>query len=63
MKAGVAIMAKKVYVTRAQKDAAKMLVSRSAKTGRYVSANVHKIANAEKRSVEPASPTPTTAKK
>ncbi len=39
-------MAKKVYVTRAQKVAAKMLVSRSAVTGRYVSPNVRKIANA-----------------
>lgn len=40
-------MAKKVYVTRVQKDAAKMLVDRSALTGRYVSANVRKIANAQ----------------
>lgn len=39
-------MAKKVYVTRVQKDAAKMLVSRSAVTGRFVSSNVRKIANA-----------------
>ena len=40
-------MAKKVYVTRVQKDAAKMLVNRSAVTGRYVSPNVRKIANAQ----------------
>lgn len=40
-------MAKKVYVTRVQKDAAKMLVKRSAVTGRYVSSNVRKIANAQ----------------
>jgi hypothetical protein len=40
-------MAKKVYVTRVQKDAAKMLVNRSAVTGRYVSSNVRKIADAK----------------
>lgn len=35
-----------VHVTSAQKQAAKGLVSRSAKTGRYVSSSVSKIANA-----------------
>ncbi len=35
-----------VNVTSAQKQAAKALVSRSAKTGRYVSSSVSKIANA-----------------
>ncbi|HEX8305503.1 MAG TPA: hypothetical protein VF612_11545 [Jatrophihabitans sp.] len=40
-------MSKKVYVTRVQKDAAKMLVNRSAVTGRFVSSNVRKIANAQ----------------
>jgi hypothetical protein len=37
---------KKVYVTRAQKDAARTIVKRSASTGKYVSRNVEKIANA-----------------
>ncbi|MDN5770125.1 MAG: hypothetical protein L0H26_10370 [Microlunatus sp.] len=36
-----------VRVTSAQKSAAKALVSRSAKTGRYVSPSVTKIANAK----------------
>lgn len=36
-----------VHVTSAQKQAAKGLVSRSAKTGRYVSSSVSKIANAQ----------------
>ncbi len=40
-------MAKQVYVTRVQRDAAKLLVDRSAITGRYVSPSVRKIANAE----------------
>jgi hypothetical protein len=40
-------VAKKVYVTRVQRDAAKLLVDRSATTGRYVSPNVRKIANAQ----------------
>ena len=38
--------AKKVYVTGAQKDAARTLVKRSAVTGRWVSADVRKIADA-----------------
>ncbi len=42
-----ATVAKKVYVTRVQRDAAKMLVTRSSVTGRYVSSNVRKIANAQ----------------
>lgn len=39
--------ARTVKVTSAQKRAAKALVDRSAKTGRYVSDSVLKIANAE----------------
>lgn len=35
-----------VHVSSAQKQAAKALVSRSAKTGRFVSSSVTKIANA-----------------
>ena len=54
-------MAKKVYVTRVQKDAAKMLVNRSAVTGRYVSSNVRKIANARTSVVEKADSEPRTA--
>lgn len=38
---------KTVRVTAAQKRAAKGLISRSAKTGRYVSPSVSKIANAK----------------
>lgn len=38
---------KTVRVTSAQKRAAKGLISRSAKTGRYVSPSVSKIANAK----------------
>jgi hypothetical protein len=53
-------MAKKVYVTRVQKDAAKMLVNRSAVTGRYVSSNVRKIANAHTTVTERASHPTTT---
>lgn len=53
-------MAKKVYVTRVQKDAAKMLVSRSAVSGRYVSSNVRKIANAKSSLTEKAAPHPRT---
>jgi hypothetical protein len=49
-------MAKKVYVTRVQKDAAKMLVNRSALTGRYVSSNVRKIANAQTSTAGKAEP-------
>lgn len=41
-----------VRVTTAQKNAAKALVTRSAKTGRYVSSSVAKIANA--KSVAPS---------
>lgn len=37
-----------VRVTSAQKQAAKALVSRSAKTGRYLSPSVTKIANASR---------------
>lgn len=40
-------MPKKVYVTSAQRSAAKTLVSRSAKTGRYVSQAVNRIADAD----------------
>ena len=40
-------MAKKVYVTLAQKNAAKMIVKRSATAGRDVSASVRKIADAK----------------
>ncbi len=39
-------MAKRVYVTSAQTRAAKTLVARSAVTGRFVSAEVRKIASA-----------------
>ena len=39
--------ARTVKVTAAQKRAAKALVDRSTKTGRYVSSSVMKIANAE----------------
>lgn len=39
-------MTKRVYVTRAQSRAAKALVQRSAKTGRFVSNGVKKIAEA-----------------
>jgi hypothetical protein len=53
-------MAKKVYVTRVQKDAAKLLVSRSAVTGRYVSSNVRKIANAQSSVPDKATPHPRT---
>lgn len=41
-------MTKTVRVTSAQKQAAKILIARSAKTGRYVSPSVSKIANAAK---------------
>lgn len=40
-------MAKRVYVTDAQSEAAQMIVSRSAASGRFVSPAVVKIANAE----------------
>ncbi|GAA3634643.1 hypothetical protein GCM10022236_41520 [Microlunatus ginsengisoli] len=46
-----------VRVTPAQKQAAKALVERSAKTGRSVSTSVTKIANA----ISSASPGPSTA--
>jgi hypothetical protein len=38
---------KKVYVTKAHKDAARTIVRRSASTGTFVSRNVEKIANAK----------------
>ena len=44
-------MAKQVYVTAAQKKAAKAVVERSAAKGRVVSANVRKIADAPSKSV------------
>lgn len=40
-------MAKRVVVSSAQKAAASAMVKRSAKTGRFVSQSVQKIANAK----------------
>jgi hypothetical protein len=42
----VRMAAKKVYVTGAQKDAARTLVKRSTASGRFVSADIRKIADA-----------------
>lgn len=39
-------MTERVFVSSAQKRAASAMVARSAKTGRYVSPSVRKIANA-----------------
>jgi hypothetical protein len=47
--------AKRVFVSSAQKLAARAMVNRSAVTGRKVSASVHKIADAK---AEPADRTP-----
>jgi hypothetical protein len=47
----VMAMAKQVYVTAAQKKAAKAVVERSAAKGRVVSASVRKIADAPSKSV------------
>ncbi len=52
---------KTVYVKSAQKQAAKALVTRSARTGRFVSSAVTKIANAESASAaRPRSGVPNT---
>jgi hypothetical protein len=45
-------MAKEIYVTGAQKDAARTLVKRSATTGRQPSPNVRRIADAPAKSVK-----------
>ncbi len=46
-------MAKDVYVTGAQKSAARMIVERSSAQGKTVSKSVGKIANASVRSAAP----------
>lgn len=49
-------MAKTVKVSRAQKAAASAMVARSAKTGRYVSKSVRKVADAKTAPSRQAAP-------